>query len=355
MLVVEPRRFTHGRDARVTNQVRDKTTTVRFFAIGNAQDTIVFRVTCPHRGGCSWKADMYRTFVILRHTFIEAIVQPIYSLLLALGSAILIIFGLLPFFTLGEDTVMYKSVALDVVLLLVLIITLFATSKSIFDEIEDRTMLTLMSKPIQKWEVLVGKYLGIILSALLAVAIFGAIIILCTWRRIPDDFQLHLNSLDDRELHQIRDLQWMHCLGLIPCLILVWFQVCVLAAIGVALSTRFSLVVNLPTVILIYIAGNLTRFLYPFTEKTSMTHKAFAGIASLVIPYLAVFDLRGPIIYHEIALPYTQFANAPNAITVGQILRYLGEAGAYGAFYATFALAVGMFLFQRRELGGAEG
>ena len=36
---------------------------------------------------------MYRTFVILRHTFLEAIVQPIYSLLLALGAAILCVFG----------------------------------------------------------------------------------------------------------------------------------------------------------------------------------------------------------------------------------------------------------------------
>ena len=55
----------------------------------------------------------------------------------------------------------------------------------------------------------------------------------------------------------------MHLAGLIPSLLLVWMQVSVLAAIGVALSTRFSLVVNLPAIILIYIAGNLTRFLYP--------------------------------------------------------------------------------------------
>ena len=68
---------------------------------------------------------MYRTFVILRHTFLEAIVQPIYALLLAVGAAILCIFGLLPFFTLGEDTIMFKSVGLDVILLLVLIATLF--------------------------------------------------------------------------------------------------------------------------------------------------------------------------------------------------------------------------------------
>ena len=75
---------------------------------------------------------MYRTFVILRHTFREAVVQPIYALLLALGAVILIIFAVLPFFTLGEDTTMYKSVGLDVVLLLVLISTLFATSMSVF-------------------------------------------------------------------------------------------------------------------------------------------------------------------------------------------------------------------------------
>src|ERR1700704_136887 len=119
---------------------------------------------------------MYRTVVILRHTFQEAIVQPIYPLLLAIGSGILVVFGLLPFFTLSEDTVMFKSVGLDVIRLLVLISTLFATSKSIFDEIEDRTMLTLMSKPVRRWEVLVGKYLGIILAALLAVAVLGLVL-----------------------------------------------------------------------------------------------------------------------------------------------------------------------------------
>src|SRR5665213_2865648 len=133
---------------------------------------------------------MYRTFVIIRHTFQEAVVQPIYSVVLALGAAILFIFAALPFFTLGEDTKMFKAVGLDIVLLLVLISTLFATSKSIFEEIEDRTMLTLMSKPIQKWEVLVGKFAGIALSALLGIAILGTVLVLCTYWRIPSDYML---------------------------------------------------------------------------------------------------------------------------------------------------------------------
>ena len=306
-----------------------------------------------------WLAFMYRTFVIVRHTFLETLVQPIYLLLLALGAAVLFILGLLPFFTMGEDTVMYKAVGLDVVMLVVLIMVLFATSKSIYEEIEDRTMLTLMSKPIRRWEVLIGKYLGIILAAALAVAVLGAVICLCTWERIPTDYQLRMFSFDDRTNAQIHDYRMMHLAGLLPSLVLVWFQVSVLAAIGVALSTRFSLVVNLPAVILIYIAGNLTRFLFPTTGQ-SAAGKVLANIAALVLPYLATFDLRSLTVYHEIALPGTQFwpqpgVPNPDVVYLGQIWAYVGIAALYGLTYVVFALAGGMWLFKTRELGGAEG
>ena len=303
---------------------------------------------------------MYRTNVILRHAFLEAILQPIYVLLLTVGAAILIVFGVLPFFTMGEDTIMYKAVGLDVILILVLIMTLFATSKSIYDEIEDRTMLTLMSKPVRRWEVLVGKYLGIILAALLAIAVLGAILILCTYKRIPTDYQLRSWTLDDRELKQISDLRLMHLAGLIPSLVLVWFEIAVLAAISVALSTRFSLVVNLPAVIMIYIAGNLTRFLFPLSSDQSPVLRLFARAVALVFPYLAHFDLRSLTVYHDIALRNTQFFPKPgthpiDVVYLSQIWTYVGIAALYGIGYATFALSAGMWLFKSRELGGAEG
>ena len=297
---------------------------------------------------------MYRLFVILRHTFFEAIVQPIYSLLLALGAGILIVFGMLPFFTLGEDTVMYKSVSLDVILLFVLIATLFATSRSIYEEIEDRTMLTLMSKPVRRWEVLVGKYLGIICAALLAVAALGVVLMLATWLRIPTDYQIRAVTLDDREAKQLLDWRLMHLAGLVPSLVLVWFQVSVLAAVGVALSTRFSLVVNLPTVILLYVAGNLTRFLFPL-EGRSVVVKGFATVISTVLPFLRVFDLRDKTVYSPIRIAGTMFEQNPAAVELSRIWLYVGIAALYGIAYVTFALSAGMWSFRTRELGGAEG
>jgi len=302
---------------------------------------------------------MYRTLVIVRHTFLESIVQPIYLLLLALCAAVLIVFGLLPFFTMGQDTVMFKAVGLDMVLLFVLIATLFATSKSIYEEIEDRTMLTLMSKPLRRWEVLVGKYLGIVLAALLAVAVLGAILIVSTWYRIPGDYQFRAWTLDDRETRQITEYHWMHIHGLLASLVLVWLQVSVLAAIGVALSTRFSLVVNLPAVILLYVAGNLTRFLFPLDNQSAGV-KVLSRAVALVLPYLATFDLRSMTVYHDIALKGTQFWPPPNtlhpdAVYLNQIWAYVGIAALYGITYVAFALSAGMWLFKTRELGGAEG
>ena len=304
---------------------------------------------------------MYRTFVILRHTFIEAILQPIYAVVLALGGTILLIFTMLPFFTLGEDTKMFKAVGLDVVLLLVLISTLFATSKSIFEEIEDRTMLTLMSKPVRKWQVLVGKYLGILLSSAVAIAVLGGLLVLCLCWRIPGDAMLRTTSLDEREIMQIHDLRLMHAMGLLPSLVLIWLQIGVLAAIGVALSTRFSLVVNLPVVILLYIAGNLTRFLFPLADDSGslMAHrsalvKAFAYGISLLLPYLQIFDLRTLTVYKTIRVG-ASFAGDPQGIYLGTIWSYVAVAFLYCTAYSVFSLSAGMWLFEGRELGGAEG
>ncbi|MGD0769288.1 MAG: ABC transporter permease [Tepidisphaeraceae bacterium] len=300
---------------------------------------------------------MYRTLVIIRYTFLEAVLQPIYSLLLALGAAILFIFGLLPFFTLGEDTKMFKSVALDVILLLVLLATLFATSKSIYEEIEDRTMLTLMSKPVRRWEVMIGKYLGIVLAAALGVAILGVVVILGTWLRIPTDYLLNASSLNDLVRNQIWDYRLMHISGLLPQLVLTWLQISVLAAVGVALSTRFSLVVNLPTVIILYLAGNLTRFLIPIAggplAGKSEALQIVGRAVGLVLPYLGTFDLKDMTVLSTVKVG--SFAADPQAVPLALLWGYVGMAALYALSYCTFVLSAGMWSFQRRELGGGEG
>jgi hypothetical protein len=133
----------------------------------------------------------------------------------------------------------------------------------------------------------------------------------------------------------------------------------VLAAIGVAISTRFSLVVNLPTVILIYIAGNLTRFLLPLNSGAVAHRSTIArGLAyglSVLLPFLETFDIRQKTVYSPIALAGTMFAQDVRAVTLAEIWKYVAVAGLYALLYTVFALTAGMLMFQNRELGGAEG
>jgi len=145
--------------------------------------------------------------------------------------------------------------------------------------------------------------------------------------------------------------------------VLAWLQISVLAAISVAVSTRVSLVVNLPVVILLYIAGNLTRFLFPIFGAgsdalwggRSIIIRGIGYIAGVILPFLETFDLRQKTIYSRVALAGSEFAKDINAVPPADIWRYVAIATIYAIAYATFALAVGMLLFQNRELGGGEG
>lgn len=298
---------------------------------------------------------MYRLRVITRHTFVEAVSQPIYPLVLLIGAAILGIFTFLPFFTLGDDTKMFKSVSIDVILLLVLIVTLLATSKSIYEEIEDRTMLTLMSKPVARWEVLVGKYLGLIGAAGLAVIVLGIILLAGVYHRVPGDYLISTRSLYTSEAIRAWDYRRMHMSGVYPSLLLVWMQVSVLAAISVAISTRLSLVVNLPLVILLYLAGNLTRFIDAAVAHKSAFTRAVGWLGETILPFLSVFDLRHLTVFKTIRLSGSIFATDDEGIFASQMWIGTAAAAGYAILYIIAALALGLLLFRNRELGGAEG
>src|SRR5262249_42860592 len=80
---------------------------------------------------------------------------------------------MLPYFTLGEDVKMVKELGYDLLTLLGGLFVVIAASTSISDEIEGRTAVTLMSKPISRREFLLGKFAGILLAGLVLVVLLG--------------------------------------------------------------------------------------------------------------------------------------------------------------------------------------
>jgi len=144
----------------------------------------------------------------------------------------------------------------------------------------------------------------------------------------------------------------MHLAGLIPALVLVWLQISVLAAISVAVSTYFSLVVNLPVVLIVYVLGNISRFAPTWSSSSNSVWAYLSLAGSYALPFLQVFDLRQYTILSTIELKGTQFEGQFNAVKLSFIWANVGIATLYAITFAALALGVGLLVFRDRELGG---
>src|SRR5258708_26040234 len=105
--------------------------------------------------------------------FREGLRQPMFYLLGAVALGLMILAPFIPYFTFGEDFVMMQELVYDTIMLLPLLMGVVAASMSISEEIEGRTAITLMSKPVSRRQFLLGKFAGILLAAFVLTAALG--------------------------------------------------------------------------------------------------------------------------------------------------------------------------------------
>jgi ABC-type transport system involved in multi-copper enzyme maturation permease subunit len=180
----------------------------------------------------------------------EAIAQPMYLLALMLGACLLVLYIYIPYNTFGEDVKMYKDSGLMTIMVLAILVAVWTASVSVADEIEGRTALTLLSKPISRREFVLGKFLGIAWANFLMFVILGA------WMLILVSYKV---VYDARETSN-PEPGWQLCnaemIGIVPGLVLSFLETVVLTAISVAISTRLPMLPNLVICGSIYVLGH---------------------------------------------------------------------------------------------------
>ena len=85
----------------------------------------------------------------------------------------LIVTIFVPYFTFGEDMKMYKDTGLTTISFFCMLLALLTASSTVADEIEGKTAITLLSKPINRRQFIVGKFLGIELGVLTLYVLLG--------------------------------------------------------------------------------------------------------------------------------------------------------------------------------------
>jgi ABC-type transport system involved in multi-copper enzyme maturation permease subunit len=290
---------------------------------------------------------LFRLGAITRVTYYEALLQPFTLILIAVGITSIVLAAFMPYFTINEDHKMFRDVAVSLAFLFTLPIMIFASTKVIDEEIENRTMLTLMSKPIARWQVVVGKYFGVLLLCFVAIAALGITAGVCSYLRYFDDMRIDYMMAGSPQEKAALDFANLHALrALIPAILLQFMQIATLAAISVAVSTRFGLALNITVVVILYIGANLARYATA-ADLPAPVHGLVTVIAGL-LPGLSFLDLNQRLVYGD--YNYGAERVIPGLPSYTQIWDYVAFAAMYAVLYISAALSFGVALFRTREL-----
>ncbi len=274
-------------------------------------------------------AAMPKVFAVAQSTFKTEVSQPVFIILLLIGIVFAVGSIYIPYNTFGEDIKMYKDSGLTLIRVLGIFLAVWAASKSVAEEIEGRTALTVLSKPVGRRQFLLGKYIGIAKTIGLLFIVVGIWFVVWTaYKPIYDSGE-----------STIRDFTWQNCykeaVTMIPGLVLAYLEALVFAAISVVISTRMGILANFMICFSIYVLGHLT----PLIVQSNEVVQAFEGVTtfgyviSAILPVLDHFDINAAIT-GEVEVP----------------LRYLGWSVIYSFLYGAVAMLLALFLFEDRDL-----
>jgi ABC-type transport system involved in multi-copper enzyme maturation permease subunit len=262
-------------------------------------------------------------------TFKTEIGQPLFLLVLVIGLGFILLSIYFPYNTFGEDIKMYKDSGMTLIRVLAIFAAIWAASKSVAEEIEGRTALTVLSKPVGRRQFILGKFFGI------SAAMTWLFVLLGFWFV----FWVAYKPLYDAKESTLPDIDWTNCFAavtsIIPVMLLAFLEVVVFVAISVAISTRFGILANLMICFAIYVLGHLT----PQLVQSNQMVEAFAPVVffgqliAIIFPVLDHFDAQTAI-------------NTDKAVP----LLYLGWSFIYTLLYGSLALLLALVLFEDRDL-----
>lgn len=109
-----------------------------------------------------------KIYAISANTFLETIRQPIYGVVLVVTLILMIMNVGIAGFTLEDDNKLLAELGLSTLLLSGMFLASFSATSVLTREIENKTVLTVISKPVNRVMFLVGKYVGMLAALTLA-------------------------------------------------------------------------------------------------------------------------------------------------------------------------------------------
>jgi len=327
---------------------------------------------------------------VARNAFLESIRQPVFVVLLVVGILALVLNVNLAAFAFEDDNKLLIDLGLSTLFIVGILLAAFNATGVLSKEIESKTVLTVVSKPVSRAALVVGKYLGVAAALAVGFWVLTAVFLLAVRHRVQagvrmeDTFDMPVlvfsllfgglallvaglaNYLYRRPFPSVFTLALAVAMaatvGIVWCVSREWaFQnpltewdpqvmmalglvfeaVLVLAAVAIAASTRLGQVLTLVVCFGVFLVGLVSEYFLGTVVAAPAGEGGRSGLARLFAwPLYA-------------AIPNLQFFWSADALTQGHPMTagYFGAVSLYAALVIGAVISLAVLLFQGRDVG----
>jgi ABC-type Na+ efflux pump permease subunit len=257
--------------------------------------------------------------------------------LLLIGSSVL-----MARFSFQQEFQILKDVSLGAMSIFTSLLAIAATARLIPQDIEDRTVYTILAKPVPRFEYLLGKLAGVLLLIAIATIVMSSLFLLVLYAR--EQTVLHETT---RQMSNAPREQLEASLGavrasalnrdLFPAIAVIYGKACLLAALTLFVSTfATTSIFTIVVMVFVYFIGHLQAIAREYWLQEhggSWLAHIFLAFVALIFPDLQAFNLIDDAV-------------AGTAIPLGLFLHTAGV----GLFYTTTYTLLATVLFYGKEL-----
>ena len=306
-----------------------------------------------------------RIFAIAFNTYREAVrarlLLGVFALSLATCAYSLVIAAL----SLGNEARVVADLGALSLSLYGVVVAIVLGSTSLYRELEYKTIFPILSRPIRRWEYLIGKYLGAVLTVFVFIAVEGAAVLAmlatetgqATWKVTA----LGLGGLGALGLVWWRAPTQSRIFVVIPWAVLLAVLAWLLsstAPVERQVVTASAVLAICEVAIVAAVATLFASFSSPFLTAAFTSMVCVIGRSADTLGHIPkrVFGSAVSAIGRVLAriVPNLHVYVPPRPLLLGEVAGqavwgYVGWAALHAVFYATLLLVAGALAFQRRD------
>jgi ABC-type transport system involved in multi-copper enzyme maturation permease subunit len=259
---------------------------------------------------------MGRIWAIALNTFREAVrIRVLYGILVLVVGANLMTVVLGQMAT-NEEARVTQDIGLAGISLFGSLTAIFLGVFLLYTEVQRRTIHAIVSKPIERWEFVVGKYVGMALVLTVLVVVFAAaMLLMLALQQIP------ITS------------------AIAKAVVLCWFEVMTVAAIAIFFSSFSTPFLSGIFALALWVIGRVTPDLEAATHSASTSIQWTSKIALQIVPDLHLFSVSGRTLDGVTVSVHGDFVS----------WGYVGLAALHGFGWIVALLGMAALLFHRRD------